>query len=197
MEAGKYYDHNQKRLAALVEKDWRIALGRCKAHIRWKLKQKTLSGAHAAARLGSDPVEYYLGIAYEKILSGVWEWQDQYSLGEQMIRVAGSYISKEVKKAVDEKEAGFRIIYKEVEEEFYEPVAPYLNAAEKTIDEARLKEIEDAVAGDEQLEFIVEGIKDGKKRAVIADLLGIGLRQFDKLREKLVGRIKSLQTSTD
>jgi DNA-binding CsgD family transcriptional regulator len=36
-------------------------------------------------------------------------------------------------------------------------------------------------------------LKEGKKRADIADLLGIGVRQLDKLREKLMRRINNQQ----
>jgi len=66
------YD-NQKKFAALKENDWVVVLAKCKKHIRLKLKQKTLSGAHAASNVGADPVDHYLSMAYTKLLEGEWE----------------------------------------------------------------------------------------------------------------------------
>jgi len=120
MELGEYNKKNHGRIASLCEADWKVALKKCKDHIKWKLRQKTLYGAHTASRLGTDPVEHYLEISFEKIFSGEWEWKDEYSLTEQMIRIANSYISTEVEKKESKKEKSFKICYKDIEEEFYD-----------------------------------------------------------------------------
>ncbi len=195
MEVGKYYNSNQHKITALNDADWKVALAKCKEHIKWRLKQRTLSGAHSASNLGSEPVDHYLGIAYEKILDGKWEWKDDYTLGQQMIRVANSYISKEVEKATSAKGEALQIIYKDVEEEFYDLAEPPDDDSEVKEFETRILAIETAVAGDEELEFMIEGLKEGKKRADIAELLGIGVRQFDKLREKIMRRIQNQKSS--
>lgn len=70
MELGKYYEANQRRFNVLTDNDWRAAIKKCKEHLNWKLKQKTLFGAHSPANLGADPKEYYLSLALEKILAG-------------------------------------------------------------------------------------------------------------------------------
>ncbi|MGN8072822.1 hypothetical protein [Mucilaginibacter sp. 22184] len=193
METGKYYQANQRKTEQLVESDWKVALAQCKEHIRWRLRQRTLSGAHSASSLGADPIDHYLGIAYEKILLGEWEWKDEHTLAQQMIRIADSYISKGVAKATSAKGEAFKIIYKNVEEEFYDLAAPPADEQEQHEIEQRLKMIETAVVGDEHLEFMIEGLKEGKKRADIAELLNIGVRQLDKLREKLMRRIQNQQ----
>src|SRR6185437_9757172 len=189
MEAGKYYKLNQEKVATLTDKDWKVALLKCKEHIKWRLKQKTLSGAHSASKLGADALDHYLGISYEKIISGEWEWKAEFSLSAQMIRIANSYISKEVEKATSQKGESLKIIYTDQEEQFYSITDPPKNSLENISDEARLKSIEAAVADDEQLGFLIEALKEGKKRAEIADLLDIGLRQFDKLKEKLIRKV--------
>lgn len=191
MKTGQYYYNNQKRIAELTEADWRVALAKCKEHIKWRLRQKTLSGAHSASNLGADPEDHYLGLSYEKILTGEWEWKEEYTLAEQMIRIVNSYISKEVEKATSVKGGLFKIIYKDVEEEFYDVVDPPESTLENNINEARLQSIEAAVCGDEQLEFLVEALKEGKKRTEIAELLDILPRQLDKIREKLIRRVKN------
>jgi hypothetical protein len=195
METGQYYLSNQRKIATLVEADWKTALHKCKEHIKWRLRQKTLSGAHAASNLGADPIDHYLGTAYEKILTGEWDWKDEHTLAQQMIRIADSYISKEVDKAKSSKGNMLKITYKDVEEEFYDLAAPPIDESENEEIEKRLTFIEEAIAGEEDLEFMIEGLKEGKKRADIADLLGIGVRQFDKLREKLIRRIQNQPTN--
>jgi len=193
METGKYYYTNQLKVEKLTDADWKVAMAKCKEHIQWRLRQRTLSGAHSASNLGADPVDHYLGIAYEKILAGIWEWKDDFTLGQQMIRIADSYISKQVEKTTSAKGVAFKIVYKDVEEEFYDLAAPPAGEEEEREMERRLAAIEKAAAGDEDLEWMIEGLKEGKKRADISDLLGIGVRQFDKLREKLMRRIKNQQ----
>src|ERR1700744_3787019 len=98
METSRYYYSNQRRIEPLSDADWKAALAKCKEHIKWRLRQRTLSGAHSASNLGADPVDHYLGIAYEKLLAGDWEWKDDFTLGQQLIRIADSYISKQVEK---------------------------------------------------------------------------------------------------
>ncbi|MBS1532575.1 MAG: hypothetical protein JSU01_19885 [Bacteroidetes bacterium] len=196
METGKYYHANQRKVERLTDADWKVAMAKCKEHIKWRLKQRTLSGAHSASNLGAEPVDHYLGIAYEKILAGIWEWKDDFTLSQQMIRIADSYISKQVEQTTSAKSEALKIVYKDVEEEFYDLAAPPTDEREREEIERKLAVIETAVAGDEDLEFMIEGLKDGKKRAGIADLLGINVRQFDKLREKLMRRIKNQQQSS-
>jgi hypothetical protein len=195
MELGEYYKQNQKRIVSLNETDWKVALKKCKEHIKWKLKQKTLSGAHSASRLGVDPIDHYLGISYEKILSGEWEWKEEYSLLEQMIRIVDSYISTEVEKEKSKKGKSFQISYKNIEEEFYDLAEPPASSEEEVIYMQRLQQIENAIQGDSQLELFMEAVKEGMKRSDIAVLLEINPRQLDKVREKLLRKVISYQPS--
>ena len=188
MEVGIYFLQNQNRVALLSEDDWRVALAKCKEHIRWRLKQKTLSGVHAASNLGADPVDHYLGIAYEKILSGEWEWKEEHSLAKQMIQIVTSYISKAVEKGSTTGGKIAKVIYKNLGDEFYDQEDPSAQPLDTSIQETKLQAIYTAAAGDDQLEFLVEALKEGKKRGEIAELLEIEPRQLDKLKEKLIRR---------
>lgn len=189
MELGKYYIQNQKKTSALTDEDWIVALAKCKEHIKWKIRQKTLTGAHSSSNLGMDPIDYYLGIAFEKILMGEWEWKDEFTLGQQMIRIVDSYISKSVAKVKTDKHKAVQIKYIDVEQEFYDLAEP---PDDSEVDEfnQKLKDIEDAVVGDIELEMMIEAIKEGSKRAEIARLLDLKVRQVDKLRERLIRRVK-------
>ncbi len=195
METGKYFNKNQKKIETLLDDDWKVALYKCIEHIKSKLKQKTLSGAHSSANLGSDPVEYYLEVSHTKILLGEWEWKEEYGLAEQMIRIVDSYISKEVVKSASAKGQEFKIEYRDFSEECYVITDPPESSLERNITEARLQIIESAISGDEEMVYIFEAIKEGNKRSEIAELLEITPRQFDKKREKLIRLVQNYQAS--
>jgi len=197
MQAGQYYSNNQSRIDHLTDTDWKVALAKCKKHIELRLWQKTLSGAHSASNLGADSVEHYLSLSYEKILTGEWEWKEEYTLAEQMIRIVNSLISKEVDKVKTAKGKSFKISYRNIEEEFYNLVDEPENLDELALHETKLHSIETAICGDEQLEFIVEALKEGKKRTEIASLMDITPRQFDKLRERLIRCVRTHQPSAN
>lgn len=194
MEIGEYYNENNDRIARLSEADWKVALKKCKDHIRWKLKQKTLYGAHSASRLGSDSVDHYLGVSYEKILLGEWEWKEEFTLTEQMIRIADSYISTEVEKQRSKKEKSLKINYQDIKEEFYDLSVPPDISSEEDIFAERLQQIEDAVRGDSQLELFMDAVKEGMTRSEVAAILDLQPRQLDKVREKLMRRVRNYQS---
>jgi hypothetical protein len=64
MEIGQYFKSNQKKITRLNDNDWKVALKKCKDHIRYRLFQKTLYGAHTSSNLGKDPFQYYMVIKY-------------------------------------------------------------------------------------------------------------------------------------
>jgi DNA-directed RNA polymerase specialized sigma24 family protein len=159
------------------------------------LKQRTLYGAHSNIRLGTDPVTFYIQTAYEKILYGYWDWKDGRSLTEQLIRVIDSVISTEVDKTDTKKSKEFKTEVRDVESDFY-----YLGSPEESLSdiqeenaqyEARLTALENAVNGDEKLQFIFDAIKVGYKRGEIAELMGITPKQFDKLKERLYNTVRN------
>jgi hypothetical protein len=194
MQIGQYFKSNQKKIAKLKDIDWRVALKKCKEHIRYRLFQKTLYGAHTSSNLGKDPFDYYLEIACDKILLGDWEWQDKFDLSEQLIRIINSYISKEVEKYTNNKEDAIK--YSNLEEEFYKVPYEETDLIQENEYEARLNIIEQAVHGDVELELLWEAIKEGKKRIEIAELLEVDVRRVDKLREKLAAKVKQIKNLT-
>lgn len=194
MELGKYYYQNQDRIATIKEQEWKVALKKCKEHIKWKLRQKTQSGAHSGSRLGADPIDHYLGLAYEKIISGEWEWKENYSLYEQMIRIVNSYINTEVEKSKTKKEATTKISYKDIEGDFYDLTDPP-DSAEEAILAGRLEIINQAINGDSQLELFLESVREGFKRSEVAEMLEIKPRQLDKVKERLIRKVKKYKSS--
>lgn len=191
MELGPYYQRNQKKLAAITDKQWREALAKCVKHLEFKLKKKTLYGAHAGSRLGAEAPDHYISLAYERIISGEWEFQDGMDLAEQMIRVIGSYMSKAVEHSKTEKAAASHIQYTDMEDEFYEKeIDSGGNDLYEKVYAMMVTDVDEAVKDDDELFFIWEAIKEGKTRKEIALLLDKTVRQFDKLRDKLIRTVK-------
>ncbi|MEB0277203.1 hypothetical protein [Mucilaginibacter sp. 10B2] len=188
---GKHYQANQERISKLSEREWKIALKKCEDHLKWKLKQKTLYGAHTADNLGEDPIDYYLAVGYEKILSGEWEWKPQYELADQMIRIIDSTINTEVEKVKTPKAASFDIQYVDPEDDFYNRLNPLVyDEEDKVLYEKRIVIIEAAIKGDTDLEYMWEAVKEGKKRKEIAELFEIEPKQLSKLRERFIEKVQ-------
>lgn len=195
MSIGPYYYSNQRRLSPLSESDWIVVLAKCKKHIRLKLKQKTLSGAHAASNVGSDPIDHYLSMAYTKLLEGEWEWKAEFSFLEQMIRMIDSFISKQIDKQKTGKAKAVRLEYSNTINEFYITDNDEFDLEENSIYETQAKALADAAKGDAELEVIYDAICEGMKRADIAELLEKTPKQFDKLKEKLLNRVKKISAA--
>jgi len=195
MSLGTYYYQNQKKLCSVSDTEWRVAIHKTKRHISLKVKQKTLSGVHAGARLGAEALDHYLGISYEKIINGNWEWKETFSLAEQMIRIVDSEINKEVEKSKTVKAKEMKLISTPSTEDFYSTIDAESSEDDSNECEKQLKIVEAAAKEDIQLEIMLEAVKEGKKRAEIADLLEINPKQLDKLREKLIAKARTLQSA--
>ncbi|MES2648111.1 MAG: hypothetical protein V4717_14635 [Bacteroidota bacterium] len=194
MEFGPYYQRNQRKLASISEAKWKETIAKCIRFIELKLKKKTLYGAHAGSLLGAEAVDHYISVAYERIISGYWEFQDDMDIAEQMMRVITSYISKAIEHTKTVKATVLNIKYTPIEEEFYEKEID--SGADDLLEDryaSMIKSIEDTIKDDIELEIIWEAIKEGKTRYEIAELLDKTPRQFDKLREKLIRMVQKQQ----
>jgi len=194
MKLGQYYYINRTKFNNVVDNDWKVALAKCKEHIKWKLKQKTMFGAHTATSLGTDPIDHYLELASSKLLEGDWEWKNEYSLSEQMIRIVNSYTTKEVDRSKTKKAESFKIIYNDLESDFYqmeEDAKPDIDGMEQY--EKNVEIIDKVVKGDIHLELFWDAVKEGKKRFEIAQLLELHPKQVDKLKEKLIRQVKNYE----
>ena len=92
-----HYD-NSERLEAVSDKQWRDALDELTAYLRWRLKGRTQRGAHSERELGMPALDYYQEEAVVKLIEGDWKWQDRFTLGKQLERIAADLITKQVQK---------------------------------------------------------------------------------------------------
>lgn len=191
MIIGQYYSSNQRKFSDVKENEWRVVLKKCEKHIRIRLKQRMSSGVHTGANLGTNPVEHYLEAAYTKLLAGEWEWKEAYTLLEQMIRIINKAISVEVEKYKTAKAQALKIEYTDITDEFYVPDDHETSKVEEETFHAQCEALKQAATGDDELVIIYEAICEGMKRVDIAELLGKTPKQFDKLKEKLINRVKN------
>lgn len=193
MELGKHYQLNQQKLEAVSEKEWMASLAKCRSHLRFKLKQKTLYGAHSEKNLGGDPYDYYISFAYDAILSGRWEWKSKFSLTEQMIRIMNSRITEEVEKVKREKSAALEVKYVDIVDELYNVGVPAYDPSQEEAEkwETQIQKVEASIAEDDVLKFFWDCIKEGHKRVETAALMDLKPRQLDKVRERFVRTVRN------
>lgn len=195
MKRGKHLERNLKKLESTpdIDSQWIKALKKCREHVLTRLKRRTVFGAHTEERLGMDPVEYYVSFAYEAILDGHWEWKDGRTLGQQMVRIADNRIGKEVEKYRTEQSEQFSMASEDIDEYFFSydlpPDEPTL--VQEAVFSKKIAIIEEAIKGDENLEMFWECVKEGMKREDIAVFMEKQPKQIDKLREKLINKIKN------
>jgi len=198
VEIGKYFEGNHKKLDSIVEIDklWAASLKKCETHIRFRLKNKTLYGAHTHIRLGADPIEYYLTYAYDAILTGKWQWKDKYTLSQQLIVIVDSTLSTEVEKTHTKKAKENTTVFagEDAETMFYDqeplPGEEDQIMIREILFNKQVSVIEEAIQGDNDLENFWECIKEGMKRVDIAEFMERNPKQIDKLRERLIEKIK-------
>lgn len=88
----------QRDWKRVSHKDWCEALDELTTYLKKRLKGRTKWGAHSERVLETPALDYYTEEAVAKILEGRWKWQDRYTLGEQLIEIAGSLITKNAEK---------------------------------------------------------------------------------------------------
>ena len=193
MERGKHLESNLKKLESVTDAQWTKALEKCKKHVVTRLRKRTLFGAHAEERLGMDPVDYYISFAYDAIIDGHWEWRDGRTLGQQMVRIAENRIGKEVEIYKTGDNGQFSMAGEDIDDFFYseDPPPGEPNLVKEAVFGKKISIIEEAIKGDENLEMFWECVKDGMKREAVAEFMEKKPKQVDKLREKLINKIKS------
>lgn len=190
-EPGKYFEANQDRLQRVTEAEWAVALNKCKKYIKNRLGKWSTFGAHSVKRLGEEAEDYYSSYAYTAIIFGDWEWKQRHSLGQQMILIAYSTMSTEVDKTRTGIEPKF--VSDDPDLLFYEcdPLPDDLEFTKEILIAKQIEVVEEAIRGDTELELFWDCVKEGMKRSEIAAFMEIPDRRHDKLRERLVKKVKN------
>lgn len=68
--------------------------GRGDAYLRWRLAGKTQHGAHSEKELGMPALDYYQEEAVVKLIEGDWKWQERFTLGKQLEKIAADLVTE-------------------------------------------------------------------------------------------------------
>lgn len=192
MDTGKHYKKNNKRLEKVEEAVWAAAIEKCRVHICMRINGRTKTGAHTDTRLGMDPFDYYVTYAYDALIFGTWEWKEEYSLSEQMIRIIESTISTEVDKVKTKKAAGNKVVSSDSSEFWFttdlEETEP--DMVKEILHNKKVSVIEESIKGNEDFESFWECVKDGMKAPQIAEFMEKTRKQVYKIQERFVKKIK-------
>ena len=90
----------KRKLDRVTDAEWESAMKTLSDYITWKLRGRTRYGAHSEAELGQRAVSFYMREAYMKLADYLWEWKDNHTLEEQLMRIASSLIQKREEKYI-------------------------------------------------------------------------------------------------
>lgn len=181
-----------KRLTEISHEEWAKIVKDLSKFVQAKLFAKTLYGAHSEKELGVNPIEYYVDESIAKIYE-TWEWKEEYSLLEQLKRIAGSLISENVRKykansqttiSIDSEDLFDRL--SNIEDESYS----------EDDDKLFCQILEKAAKGDVELELYVLAIHECSSYDEIEQVLGIDKATAYAQQRKLVKKIKSFSKNT-
>ena len=198
----KYLEFNAKRLSGVSEKQWREALDEVTAYLRWRLAGKTQRGAHSEKVLGMPALDYYQEEAVVKLIEGEWKWQERFTLGKQLEKIAADLVTKQVQKwerahPLQTEDGRWKmegVVPQRKPEliEFTDDIEQYGD----TIDDDGQKELDETyekvfvlVADDKELTLYVEAIVHCNRLDELPRYLGVTIQKVYRLQEKLMRRI--------
>lgn len=196
------YD-NSERLETVSDKQWREALDELTAYLRWRLKGRTQRGAHSDRELGMPALDYYQEEAVVKLIEGDWKWQDRFSLGKQLERIAADLITKQVQKwerehpnsSLELRDESLEFAVARRKPEFIELRDPEM--LPDTMDDDGQGELDETydvvyglVADDEELTLFVSAIEHCGNFKDLPEHTGWEMKKVYRLMEKLMRRIR-------
>lgn len=178
----------QFELDKISHQEWDEICTRCKFFLKNKLFNKTSYGAHSEKELGLPAVDYYFNESVAKIFSFDWEWKfEKFEIVEQIIRISGSLISKNVDSYKRRSREGF------VDIEFNDNIA--FDVFDEVDDDNELDKllecIERILEGDDLLQIHWESIKEGLKSSEIAEIFEKPVKYVYRQNEKLIYHAKT------
>jgi len=164
-------------------------------YVHFKLKGRTLFGAHSEQNLGGNPVDYYIDEAIGKLFSLEWKWQfDKYSLLEQLQRVVGSMISTNVEKFKTKKG---NITLME-EDKLISMEKPEINDYDVEYYEVFKKALEECSKDDEDLQLYVMALDECISFDEMVNATGFEKKKLYVLQKKMTRRVTTyLETNKE
>ncbi|MFR3216430.1 MAG: hypothetical protein ACLTWE_08030 [Dysgonomonas mossii] len=183
-----------ERLHAIPDKEWVDIIDKLTRYVFFKLKAKTLFGAHSEENLGIDPINYYVDTAIEKLFSLEWKWQfEKFTILEQLQRIVGSLISANVEKYKTAKENQVLLVDNEV----LAVIADKLSDDEYNDEQYELfkEALHECSKDDDELQFYVMALEECNSFDEMEEVTGFEKSKLYVLQKKMTRRIKSYLTT--
>ncbi|MDY0144205.1 MAG: hypothetical protein RBR97_20170 [Bacteroidales bacterium] len=184
-----------QHLNSITEREWLDVVDKLTTYVHFKLKGRTLFGAHSEQNLGGNPVDYYIDEAIGKLFSLEWKWQfGKYSLLEQLQRVVGSMISTNVEKFKTKK---INITLME-EDKLISMEKPEINDYDVEYYEVFKKALEECSKDDEDLQLYVMALDECISFDEMVNSTGFEKKKLYVLQKKMTRRVTTyLETNKE
>ncbi|HSV87842.1 MAG TPA: hypothetical protein VLH61_04310 [Bacteroidales bacterium] len=184
-----------QHLNSITDIEWMDVVDKLTTYVHFKLKGRTLFGAHTEQNLGGNPVDYYVDEAIGKLFSLEWKWQfEKYSLLEQLQRVVGSMISTNVEKFKTKKED---IILME-EDKLISMEKSEINDYDVEYYEIFKKALEECSKDDEDLQLYVMALDECISFDEMVTATGFEKKKLYVLQKKMTRRVTTyLETNKE
>ncbi|MEZ5199296.1 MAG: hypothetical protein R2764_23810 [Bacteroidales bacterium] len=187
-----------RMLTAIPDTEWKNIIDELTVFVGYKLKGKTVFGAHSENTLGVEPIQYYIHDAIEKLFSHTWDWKyEDYTITEQLKRIIGSTISENVRK----EKVKQNIKELSVEPNTLSHLAGKVNNSEVDEEDAetKIKVFEEILfecsKDDPELEILVLALFETSDTNKIAEQTGWEKKKIYSLHRKLYRRARSYKAS--
>lgn len=171
----------------VADREWELAMEASTKFIAKKLEKKDCGEAMAEGNFGMPAAEHFVFQAFNKLYKGEWEWSQRRALHTQLIRIAMSdihhYLAAWKKKDHPE------------QVELDEKLADRLKDDEDFLDVV-YEIAERAAAGDKDLLDYLNAMRRCNDYKLMAEALGIELREVYQRQRKLLRRIEKEKSST-
>lgn len=181
------YD-NSERLDEVSEQDWREALDQLTAYLTWRLRGKTQSGAHSQEALGMPAFDYYQETAVTKLIQGDWKWQERFTLGKQLEKIAADLITKQTQKWLRSQP----LVQQTDDIDQYQDIMD--DDSSEELDET-YSQVYALVQDDSELTIFVNAIEHCGNFQDLPEHLGWDIKKVYRMMEKLMRRIKRWKKS--
>ena len=178
----------KRRLEAVTDAEWEAAMKRLADYITWVLRGRTAYGAHSEKELGAKAVTFYMQEAYLKLAEYVWEWKEEHTLEEQLMRIASSLIQKREEK-YQRNALGITEIRIDGTTENW--LRGGLEPEEERLLDIAYEKAEKAVKGDAELERFLEAIEQCRTCKEMCEYLGCDINTIYNTKKRFVRRLKA------
>ena len=180
----------KRRLEAVTDAEWEAAMKRLADYITWVLRGRTAYGAHSEKELGAKAVTFYMQEAYLKLAEYVWEWKEEHTLEEQLMRIASSLIQKREEK-YKRGTLSSQLIVKSEKIKVDEIIPWGLEPEEERLLDVAYEKAEKAVKGDAELERFLEAIEQCRTCKEMCEYLGCDINTIYNTKKRFVRRLKA------